>query len=281
MKKRGSLTTDGGGLRGRALLDLQRRCAGVDYILVDEMSMIGQDLLGFMSSRGKEAVRGREERDGTDGRHLGLFGGLNLILVGDPMQLPPVGAAPMWAAESSGAHAPEGRNVWLGLNAAVELTEVMRQLGPEQAAFRDALLAVAEGRATRVHYDLFKTRMRSQLSDTELDSFLDAVHLSPTNQKADDHNWTRLRGLGSPIALVKAEHTVAGSTNVSADRFRNLEPHLYLAVGARVFINSNVWTSAGLANGAVGEIMHISWELDDGLPGRRPPNVPVLSSTSN
>ena len=161
-------------------------------------------------------------------------------------------------------------------NAAVELTEVMRQLGPEQAAFRDALLAVAEGRATRVHYDLFKTRMRSQLSDTELDSFLDAVHLFPTNQKADDHNWTRLRGLGSPIALVKAEHTVAGSTNVSADRFRNLEPHLYLAVGARVFINSNVWTSAGLANGAVGEIMHISWELDDGLPGRRPPNVPVV-----
>ena len=110
-------------------------------------------------------------------------------------------------------------------NAAVELTEVMRQLGPEQAAFRDALLAVAEGRATRVHYDLFKTRMRSQLSDTELDSFLDAVHLFPTNQKAGDHNWTRLRGLGSPIALVKAEHTVAGSTNVSADRFRNLEPH--------------------------------------------------------
>ena len=79
------------------------------------MSMIGQDLLGFMSSRGKEAVRGREQRDGTDDRHLGLFGGLNLILVGDPMQLPPVGAAPMWAAESSGAHALEGRNLWLGL----------------------------------------------------------------------------------------------------------------------------------------------------------------------
>ena len=63
--------------------------------------------------------------------------------------------------------------------------------------------------------------------------------------------------LGTDTALVRAKHTVGGYTNVSAERFRSLAPNLYLAVGARVFINSNVWTAAGLANGAVGEIVHM------------------------
>lgn len=39
---------------------------------------------------------------------------------------------------------------------------------------------------------------------------------------------------------------------MSADRFRDLELHLFLAAGVRVFINNNVWISAGLANGATG-----------------------------
>ena len=33
------------------------------------------------------------------------------------------------------------------MNAAVQLTQVMRQLGPAQAAFRQTLLRVAEGEA--------------------------------------------------------------------------------------------------------------------------------------
>ncbi|CAN0124566.1 unnamed protein product, partial [Scytosiphon promiscuus] len=275
VKKKSSPNADGSEMSNNAKNDLQRRMAGVDYILVDEMSMVGQDLLGLMSIRGRQAVQGRPI-EGDDDRHLGMFGGLNVILVGDPMQLPPVGASPMWSDKpGTSGHTVEGRAVWLAINAAVELTEVMRQMGEENAAFRRALLAVAEGRATQEHFELFVSRMRSVVPEAEHARFLEAVHLFPTNAKADDWNWTRLNNLRAPIALIRAKHSVSpGYANVSADRFRGLDPHLYLAVGARVFITSNVWTSAGLANGATGIIIHIDWAA--GGDSIRPPGVPAV-----
>lgn len=46
---------------------------------------------------------------------------------------------------------------------------------------------------------------------------------------------------------------------------------MFLAVGARVFINKNVWASAGLANGAIGKVVHMAWG-----EGARPPKLPEV-----
>lgn len=62
-------------LSSQAKEDLQTRLRAVDFILVDEFSMIGQALLVFMSIRGKQAVGGRP---GALSTVDGLFGGLNL-----------------------------------------------------------------------------------------------------------------------------------------------------------------------------------------------------------
>ncbi|CAN0451140.1 unnamed protein product, partial [Ectocarpus fasciculatus] len=69
-----------------ALRDLQERMTDVDFILVDEFSMVGQDILGLMSARGKQAVEGRRG-DGIEDFRQDVFGGLSIILVGDPAQL--------------------------------------------------------------------------------------------------------------------------------------------------------------------------------------------------
>lgn len=53
-----------------------------------------------------------------------------------------------------------------------------------------------------------------------------------------------------------------------ADRVRDLQPNISLAVGARVFINNNVWVSAGLANGAIGEMVHMQL-----AEGKAPPQL--------
>ena len=83
VKKRSGAGADGSALKPAALIDLQQQFEGVEYIL--EMSMVGQDLLGLMSIRGRQAVAGRTP-DGSDESERGLFGGLSVILVGDPMQ---------------------------------------------------------------------------------------------------------------------------------------------------------------------------------------------------
>lgn len=190
------------------------------------------------------------------------------------MQLPPVGASAMWTNDPQ--HPPagislQGLHTWLGMNAAVELTQVMRQQGPEQAAFRETLLRVAEGGAEDADWALLSGRFTTSVSDLERRSFDDAVHIFPTNAEADDWNWERISGLGSPIARINADHNMSGYGAVPRDRFRGLEGHLFLAVGARVFVNNNVWTSGGLANGAAGEVVHMQW-----APGSQPPSLPEV-----
>ena len=60
-------------------------------------------------------------------------------------------------------------------------------------------------------------------------------------------------------------HNQTGLSGANADRFRGLQSNIFLAVGARVFMASNVWTAVGLANGAQGEAVHMQWS-----PGRAP-----------
>ena len=73
-RQRGDL----GEISETARRDLQEKMRRVDFVLVDEFSMIGQDLLGMMSVRCKQAVEGRRIY-WDDERHLGLFGGLCII----------------------------------------------------------------------------------------------------------------------------------------------------------------------------------------------------------
>ncbi|CAN0041192.1 unnamed protein product, partial [Hapterophycus canaliculatus] len=225
-----------------ARADLQQRMNGVGFLLVDEFCM--------------QAVEGRR-RGRDDDRHLDIFGGLIVIPVGAPMQLPPVGASPMWATRpATGVDlSVQGLHAWLSMNDAVELTQVMRQLGPEQATFRATLLRVAEGTQTEADWDVMRARFTSTVSGQEAASFHTAVHIFPTNELAQDSKWQRLHLLGTPIAKINADHSVPGYAAVSSDRFRGLAATVFLAVGARVFINNNVCVSAGLAKGAIGEVL--------------------------
>ena len=234
---------------------------GVDYILVDEMSMTGQGLLGLMSTRGMQSTQGRAS-EGVEDRQHALFGGLSIILVRDHMLLPPVSASHMWSSNPDTAgHTVEGLRAWSGLNATIELTEVRRQSGPEQAAFRQAPLGVAQDVATEENWNLLGTRMRSNVPLQHASTFEDAVHIFPTNDLADTWNWERLQLLGTPIARINAYHNVRGFETTPADRFRGLHPNLFLAVGARVF-NNSVWTGAG------------RWAVDEHGAARTPPQLP-------
>ncbi|CAM9558930.1 unnamed protein product [Pylaiella littoralis] len=118
--------------------------------------MVGKDMLGLMSAQGRQAVEERS-REPSRGFHLDVFGGLGNILVGDRAQLSPVGASSLWCPTplSRGLCVQELR-AWLAMNNAVELTQVISQLSPEQAASRDALLRITEGTQTEDDWNLLK-----------------------------------------------------------------------------------------------------------------------------
>ena len=61
-------------LKGQSLLRLQDRLNDVKYILIDEYSMLGQTVLGWIDKRCRQAT----------GLHDEILGGKSIILVGDP-----------------------------------------------------------------------------------------------------------------------------------------------------------------------------------------------------
>ena len=74
-------------LKGDALMQLQERMEGVHILIIDEMSMISKITLFQISERLKEAFPHNADQE---------FGGITIVLMGDPAQLPPVKAKPMY-----------------------------------------------------------------------------------------------------------------------------------------------------------------------------------------
>ncbi|XP_068692831.1 uncharacterized protein [Montipora foliosa] len=72
-------------LIGQALCTLQENRNGIDYILIDEYSMLGQATFGWIDKRCKQAT----------GSHDKILDGKSMILIGDTGQLPPVADKPL------------------------------------------------------------------------------------------------------------------------------------------------------------------------------------------
>lgn len=69
-----------GPLNSSALAKLQHDLDGVEYLIIDEFSVVGQKMFAWINRRCKQAT----------GNLTIPFGGMSIILVGDIAQLPPV-----------------------------------------------------------------------------------------------------------------------------------------------------------------------------------------------
>ena len=133
---------------------------GVDYLFIDEVSMVGCELL-YDISNALSLAKGSSLP----------FGGVNVIFAGDFLQLPPVGSTPLYSAPESLISKPndsltedgqkklKGLTLWQGLNHVVLLTQSMRQSGPENELFRQLLAKSRFGNTTNEQIDLLETRV--------------------------------------------------------------------------------------------------------------------------
>ena len=54
------------------------------------------------------------------------------------------------------------------------------------------------------------------------------------------YNYYYIRNLGNPILVIKAEHTGTGARSAKKDNTKGLGAELYLALGYRVILTSNI-----------------------------------------
>lgn len=99
-------------LTGQSLVRLQSFLKDISYILIDEYSMLGQSMLGWIDKRCRQATGVTDE----------LFGGKSIILVGDPGQLPPVGYKPLYHSKPSTSLQEQGHLAYLMFDTVVKLT---------------------------------------------------------------------------------------------------------------------------------------------------------------
>ena len=120
-------------LSGQALCRLQENLNEIDYILIDEYSMLGQATFGWIDKCCQQAT----------GSHDKILGGKSMILtiIGDPGQLPPVADKPLYHSKPSSDVGEQGYQAYSMFDKVVKLTVNQRVQGtcPEQVQFRELL----------------------------------------------------------------------------------------------------------------------------------------------
>ncbi|KAL8570077.1 hypothetical protein ACOMHN_036354 [Nucella lapillus] len=85
------------------------------------------------------------------------------------------------------------------------------------------------------------------------------------------HNIEKVKANNQPIALIKAESKPKGEANkTSAERDSGLTSVIALLKDTVFRLSCNLWTEAGLTNGAVGNVYDIVY-----APNTKPPELPV------
>ena len=254
--------------------DLITKWEGVDFLLVDEVSVIGQKLL----------VSIHEALCIAKGNDL-PFGGVNIIFAGDFAQLPPVGQRALYSrprsrnvANTSVQADVFGRLLWLSVDVVVLLTQVMRQSGDGNKRFVDLLSRLRVGKCTDEDYQLLQSRLVTNVRPSWEDGeWLSAPIIVCNNDTKDALNERAAlafaQRMGRPVHWYDCTDSVQGSTLSGIEsrylhRLHSGETNqrlgsLPLVIGMPVMITQNFDVESGIVNGCVGTLASIRYTIDD------------------
>lgn len=221
-------------------------------LVIDEISMMSADLFDKMD----EVLRLVRKCDEP-------FGGIQLLAVGDFLQLPPVirekdddDQTHFWDKPSGRRFAFESRAWKEGGIQVHELKTIVRQA--------DAKFAVVMNKIRRgVLDDEVLAMLQSRVSADDPDPHIRPVKANGYNREVEAINQRELQKLKSPVRTFKAEDS-GNPAFVEQIRKHCIAPELLsVKQGAQVMLLRNLDTEGGLVNGSVGIVQDFA---PDGLP---------------
>ena len=212
-----------------------------DILIIDEISMCDGFLFNIIDHILREIRKISEP-----------FGGMQIILVGDCYQLPPVESTTKGfffesEAYNSGNFKP------------VVLKKIYRQNDKD---FINCLNRVRIAKHTDADIDYLKKR---QFNDMNY-ALLDTTCLYPTNREADILNEYRLDNLKGKLTSFQSkdkDYTNVNLTGVKRDfnKFMRAPEVLKLKPGARVILLKNIAVNRDLCNGSIGTFIRKKGDL--------------------
>ena len=237
----------------------------LSVLIVDEVSMVGNEMLNFLYLRLQE-IKGNKEP----------FGGVHVILVGDLFQLRPVGDAWIFA-NNNNDYSSLAPNLWRKHFTMFELTEIMRQ--KDDAQFAEMLNRTREGKHTEEDLGSLKTRTVVPESDS-YQAIKNELHLFPCNAAVDAHNQNIYAGTAGEKVEVKCIDVVLGedTNRVKSNLLNqlkgkkmndtgNLAESLCVAVGLCYDTTHNIAVKDGICNGTPCIVKKIHYfESENAIP---------------
>lgn len=284
--------TDPDSISVKTLQVLRKTWKDVQYLIIDEISMVSRQFLSRISSA-ICAAKGVKRDDGIP------FGGVNVIIAGDFHQFPPVAggksAALYWPCNPARDSSDNilGRKTFERFNRIVILTEQCRTKDPVR---QGVLQHVRHGSCTPEHLAILQSLVISHPSkatkenDVQGDTWQNAILITPRNEVRSQWNSQANRRHCSRekqrLFLCPAEDTYCGRalTTEERDTIRSkqhaatqnsipvgnkniLANIVELAIGMKVMITSNIETSLDMANGSRGTIEKIIFDERENIDG--------------
>lgn len=254
--------------------DLVAMWEGVDYLFIDEVSMIGCRLL-FQISEALVSVKG----------NTSAFGGINIIFAGDFAQLPPVGQKKLFSQANTNRKATVrgqenlfGKLLWLSVKTVIILTKVMRQAGVHNEEFVNLLARLREGKCTHEDFNALNSRViENAKPDLTEPTWTNAPVIVYDNKVKDALNRKAAEAFalrtGQQLHWYHATDRWSGK-DVLDDALINALGRLHsgrtkqrlgqipLVLGMPVIISQNFDVEAGVVNGCIGTLKKIRYRLD-------------------
>ena len=235
-------------LTSDTLNSLHQQFKDVKLIIIDEISMVGHQMLSFIDLRLQQIVCTTKS-----------FGGLSIIAVGDLFQLKPVFDGLIFENLEED-YGPLAMNLWTEHFKVFHLVQIMRQ--KDSADFAMLLNRLRECKHTSKDIDILKTRIIStDVMHPDYPRHLPHIFLS--NSKVDDYNSLmyylapasgkiKVRAVDAVLGDVSSsvKKQVRAAIPAKTTKTMGLSAIFQSAIGLRNEVSCNIDVSDGLANGA-------------------------------
>ena len=242
---------------GTVGVEIQKNCEGLEALIVDERSMVGCRLLGYMEHHCTFGVRGNEVTTSVS------WGGIPVVIfLGDDVQLPPVCDTPVYMDTAKGQAAMHGSLIWKDFTTALELKVMVRQKSDE-FIFKDVLLSCRTYDTSPTQAKWLQNFQWEELrakygSGIHTDMQENGLFVFPTHREEANHNLNKLKEANQLFPVAKLTAVSSGAhKNVPSEKACGLQQCLYICKGAKVLLTANINIEYGLYNGSPGIIKDI------------------------